>query len=98
MSIRQLAAALRAKEEVILKRREFIINAGTGALALSASRSAQSQTSGSGNEAKRERICISSWSFHNLFESTRDRKAAAPDKHLDILNFPEMIADRYQVH
>jgi sugar phosphate isomerase/epimerase len=81
-----------------MKRRDFIINSGTSALALSTSRRGLSQTSRSGSEANRERICISTWSFHNLFTATHDRKAPAPDKPLDILDFPEMIADRYHVH
>jgi sugar phosphate isomerase/epimerase len=81
-----------------VKRREFLFASGTGVLALSANWSARSQTPRPGSEAKRERICISTWSFHNLFTATRDRKAPAPDKPLDILDFPEMIADRYHVH
>jgi len=81
-----------------MKRREFIIQSGTGALALSRRLSGFSQASNLGSEAKRERICISTWSFHNLFMATHDRKAPAPDKPLDILDFPEMIADRYHVH
>src|ERR1700722_18788324 len=44
------------------------------------------------------RICVSSWSFHNLFASTRYPDAAVPEQDMDILDFPEMIADRYHVH
>jgi sugar phosphate isomerase/epimerase len=41
------------------------------------------------------RIGVSSWSFHTFFE----RDKANPDKVLwDARDFPEMIADRYQVH
>lgn len=41
------------------------------------------------------RIGVSSWSFHTFFE----RDTADPDKILwDARDFPEMIADRYQVH
>jgi sugar phosphate isomerase/epimerase len=36
------------------------------------------------------RICVSSWSFHTLFE--------APARSMDALDFPEMIADRFHVH
>lgn len=36
-----------------------------------------------------ERICVSTWSFHTLFE------AASP---MEALDFPEMAADRYHVH
>lgn len=42
-----------------------------------------------------ERVCVSSWSFHTSFE----RDAANPAKVLmDVLDFPAMIADRYDVH
>jgi len=37
-----------------------------------------------------DRICVSTWSFHTLFEQ--------PDKKIDALDFPEMVADRYRVH
>jgi len=51
------------------------------------------------DDHKRTRICISSWSFHNLFPQTRDEKASPlTGKPLDVLDFPEMIADRYGVH
>jgi sugar phosphate isomerase/epimerase len=41
------------------------------------------------------RVCVSSWSFHTAFERDKDN----PGKVLmDILDFPEMIADRYHVH
>src|SRR3954463_8484084 len=36
----------------------------------------------------RDRICVSTWSFHTLFESGRMR----------ILDFPELVADHYGVH
>jgi sugar phosphate isomerase/epimerase len=67
-----------------MRRREFVLGlpAAQGALA----------------QAKGERICVSSWSFHNLFSATRDEDAPAAGKPLDVLDFPEMIADRYQVH
>jgi hypothetical protein len=44
----------------------------------------------------RARIGVSTWSFHNLFASTPDDNAPVPAKNLDMLDFPEMIADRYQ--
>jgi sugar phosphate isomerase/epimerase len=46
---------------------------------------------------KRARIGVSTWSFHNSFPSTRDENAPAGAT-LDMLDFPEMIAERYQVH
>src|SRR5215471_3161756 len=36
----------------------------------------------------RDRICISTWSFHTLFESGE----------MQLLQFPEMVVDRYGVH
>lgn len=50
------------------------------------------------SSSNRARIGVSTWSFHNLFASTRDDNVPAPAKDLDMLDFPEMIADRYQVH
>ena len=48
--------------------------------------------------SNRARIGVSTRSFHNLFPSTRDDNATASGKNLDMLDFPEMVADRYQVH
>src|SRR5689334_11059733 len=36
----------------------------------------------------RDRICVSTWAFHTQFENGEIR----------LLDFPEMIADRYDVH
>jgi hypothetical protein len=81
-----------------MKRREFMIHSGAGALALCASSGARAQSSAQDSRAKRARICVSSWSFHNLFTATHDQKAPPLDKPLKALDFPEMIADRYHVH
>jgi sugar phosphate isomerase/epimerase len=44
---------------------------------------------------KLQRVCVSSWSFHTLFERDKDN----PSKTLmDVRDFPEMVADRYHVH
>jgi len=40
------------------------------------------------------RVCVSSWSFHTLFQR-RDGPAATL---MDVRDFPEMVADRYHVH
>jgi len=47
---------------------------------------------------KRARIAISSWSFHNYFQSSREREFNLPGSMLVLLDFPEMIVDRYKVH
>lgn len=44
------------------------------------------------------RIGISTWSFHNFFSSTRDDNAPPAGKPWDVLDYPEMIADRYHIH
>ena len=41
------------------------------------------------------RVCVSSWSFHTLFETDRNNPAKVL---MDVLDFPEMVADRYDVH
>lgn len=55
-------------------------------------------TSRSRSGEKRSRVGISTWSFHNYFESTRNKKFNLPGPMLALLDFPEMIADRYEVH
>jgi sugar phosphate isomerase/epimerase len=42
-----------------------------------------------------ERLCVSSWSFHTFFETDRNDPAKVL---MDVLDFPEMVADRYGVH
>jgi sugar phosphate isomerase/epimerase len=44
------------------------------------------------------RMAISSWSFHNYFQSTREKEFTLPGPMLALLDFPEMIVDRYKVH
>ena len=60
--------------------------------------SAQGHASRPSSEAKRERISISTWSLHNYFQSTREKEFNLPGPMLALLDFPEMIADRYKVH
>ena len=48
-----------------------------------------------GDETKRRRIGVSSWSFHTLFERSKENPTATL---MDVRDFPEMIADRYHVH
>jgi sugar phosphate isomerase/epimerase len=47
------------------------------------------------NNGKLGRVCVSSWSFHTFFEADRNNPAKVL---MDVLDFPEMIADRYHVH
>ena len=80
-----------------MKRRDFVARS-TGALAGWMTGSLLSQGLMMGQDApKRARIGVSTWSFHNFFPSTRDDNAPSTET-LDMLDFPQMIADRYQVH
>ncbi len=45
-----------------------------------------------------QRICISSWSLHNYFKSTREKEFDLPGEMLALLDFPEVMADKYKVH
>ena len=47
---------------------------------------------------KRNRISISTWSLHNYFQATRENDFTLAGDMLALLEFPEMIADRYKVH
>jgi sugar phosphate isomerase/epimerase len=80
-----------------MKRREFVVRS-SGALAAFATGGWVLPGSLIGEESpNRKRIGVSTWSFHNFFTSTRDEKSV-PGATMDMLDFPEMIADRYQVH
>jgi hypothetical protein len=82
-----------------MKRREFLKNSVRAVFAAGVSGIAMPQISTQHEDQKRTRICISTWSFHNLFPQSRDEKTSPrTGKPLDVLEFPEMIADRYRVH
>src|SRR3954454_2062051 len=66
-----------------MNRREFLAVTGAGVMASLTNRTAQ-------DAGKLARVCVSSWSFHTLFE----QKPPA----LDVRDFPDMVADRYHVH
>ncbi len=48
--------------------------------------------------SKLDRISISTWSLHNYFQTTRDKEFNLPGSMLALLDFPEMIVDKYKVH
>jgi sugar phosphate isomerase/epimerase len=82
-----------------MRRREFLKDSAKAVIATGVCNVGMSQISKPQDEQKRSRICVSTWSFHNLFSQTRDQNAPPlKGKPLDILDFPEMIADRYGVH
>jgi hypothetical protein len=47
---------------------------------------------------KLDRIAISTWSFRNYFKATRSSDFTLPGSMIALLDFPEMIAERYKVH
>jgi len=47
--------------------------------------------------SKLERISISTWSLHNYFRVTRREDFSLPGPMLSLLDFPALIADRYNV-
>jgi sugar phosphate isomerase/epimerase len=47
---------------------------------------------------KLDRIAISTWSLHNYFRGSRAGDFNLPGALLALLDFPEMIVDRYKVH
>jgi len=83
-------------------RRDFFIRMAGGAAALALGRDLRGQTKHHpvrvNRPDKRERISISTWSLHNYFQATREKEFTMPGDMLALLDFPEMIADRYKVH
>ena len=47
---------------------------------------------------KLDRIAISTWSLHNFFPATRRSDFDQPGPMLALLDFPEMIVEKYKVH
>src|SRR5208283_758931 len=83
-------------------RRDFFIRMAGGAAAMALSGELRGQTKHHPASVKRfdkrDRISISTWSLHNYFQSTREKEFTLPGNMLALLDFPEMIADRYKVH
>jgi sugar phosphate isomerase/epimerase len=86
-----------------MRRREFLSRVVKGLAAAAVSSGAgellfAQKESGSSASPKLERVCISTWSFHNYFSTTREKDFHLPGEMLKLVDFPEMIADRYHVH
>lgn len=88
-----------------MKRRDFLTRLAGGAAATGLTGSvsnvpgaAPGQASSATATRRLSRTAVSTWSLHNYFSSTRDQNFTLPGKMLELLDFPEMIADRYQVH
>jgi sugar phosphate isomerase/epimerase len=86
-----------------MRRRDFLTSFGAGAVARLTSedllaKQVRRHAVRFNPHDKRNRIGISTWSFHNYFQATREKEFNLPGSMLVLLDFPEMIADRYQVH
>ncbi len=85
-------------------RREFLtrLAGGVGAAGLLRGNNLvaalQGHRSRTEHAAKRARISVSTWSLHNYFQSTREKDFNLPGPMLALLDFPEMVADKYKVH
>ena len=83
-------------------RRDFFIRMAGGAAALALGGQLRGETKRRRTNVerpdKRTRISISTWSLHNYFQATREKDFTLPGNMLALLDFPEMIADRYKVH
>ena len=78
-----------------MRRREFMTRVGAGTAAVLAGtgiRGARAQAD------RRNRVAVSTWSLHNFFESTREKEFNLPGRMITLLEFPEMVADRYKLH
>lgn len=83
-------------------RRDFLVRVSGGAsvLALGPNLLGQTKhsTAGAHPPDKRNRISISTWSLHNYFQTTREEDFKLPGSMLALLDFPEMIAAKYNIH
>ncbi len=86
-------------------RRDFLARLASGAAAAGLLRGGSllaqakpKQAPGGGAAAKFNRISISTWSLHNYFQSTREKEFNLPGPMLALLDFPELIVNKYKVH
>jgi sugar phosphate isomerase/epimerase len=85
-------------------RREFLTRLAGGTIVAGALHSGDFLRATAGGSVpqsdsdKLRRIGISTWSLHNYFASTREEDFKLPGKMLNLLEVPQMLADRYKVH
>jgi sugar phosphate isomerase/epimerase len=85
-------------------RRDFLVRFAAGAASAGLARGgspfayATQRPAVARASAKLERIAISTWSLHNYFRATRRSNFNLPGPMLALLDFPEMIVDKYKVH
>jgi hypothetical protein len=85
-----------------MQRRDFLAGITAGALSIglddsSAFAHTKKKRKPPSESSKMDRISISTWSLHNYFRATRGSDFDLPGPMLALLDFPEMIVDRYKV-
>ncbi|MBP1600214.1 MAG: hypothetical protein H6Q06_365, partial [Acidobacteria bacterium] len=84
-------------------RREFLTRLAEGTIVTGALCSNDILRAAAGGPApqagadKHSRIAVSTWSLHNYFASTRENEFKLPGKMLELLEVPQLIADKYKV-
>lgn len=88
-----------------MNRRDFFARMAGGVVAAGLAGSvgkvwavAEGHASGGDPKRKLSRLAVSTWSLHNYFPSTREPEFNLPGNMVALLDFPEMIADKYKVH
>jgi len=85
-------------------RREFLTRLAEGTIVTGALCSNDILRAAAGGPApqagvdKHSRIAVSTWSLHNYFASTRENEFKLPGKMLELLEVPQLMADKYKIH
>src|SRR5262245_8083930 len=78
-----------------MNRRAFLLGT-TAAIGAAARVSGRQATSGVASAAKLDRVAIMAYSFEPVLKVPG--QAASPQRTLEVLDLPQMFADRYKVH
>src|SRR5512137_3054736 len=84
-----------------MRRRDFVTSMALGSAAgavLTRSGSLAWPATPAADAEKLRRVCVSTWSFHNYFASTREPEFKLPGEMLKLVNFPKLMAEKYKVH
>jgi sugar phosphate isomerase/epimerase len=82
-----------------MKRRNFLFSAAITSTFAGIAEFRRAQGATLSSLITLDRVGISTWSFHTLFPATREsHEALPPGQTFNLLDYPAMIADRYQVH
>ena len=76
-----------------MRRRDFLIGSIAAASAVACGRAQDVALM-----AKLDRVGVMSGDFGDLLAETRDWSQPTPPKELDIMDFPQMLAERYHIH